>query len=85
MKAVICDVKGCGAIIEGDQVKVYSKKIDGCLVEINRASEQDLCSDCQRKLFAKGARLAWDDLKNKRVKKPATPLDNALKVVRGEA
>ena len=66
----ICDSKGCGAIIEGEQAKVYSKKIDGCLVEISRDSEQDLCAECQRRLFAKGARTVWDSLKQTRKVKP---------------
>ena len=66
MKATICDEKQCGKVIEGEQVKVYSKKVDDCLVEINRVTEQDLCAECQRKLFAKGARCVWDELKQKR-------------------
>ena len=67
MKATICDVTGCGKVIEGGPYNDFTKN-DGVewSVSIGLNGDVDRCEACSRKLFAKIARLAWDDLKQKR-------------------
>jgi len=66
MKAIICDNKTCGKIIEGEQEKEYHREEGECEVTIQRRGERDLCAECTRRLLAKAANMAWGDLKRKR-------------------
>jgi len=66
MKAVLCDI--CKAIIEGEQKVDYHKKTNEFSVEIGLNGEKDMCRACSRKLFARAARTAWDELKATRKK-----------------
>ena len=63
----ICDIKGCGKVIEGGPYNDFTKN-DGTewSISIGLNGDVDRCEACSRKLFAKIARLAWDDLKQKR-------------------
>ena len=67
MKATICDL--CQAIIKGGPYNDYTEN-NGLewSISIGLNGEIDRCEECSRKLFAKIARLAWDDLKQKRKK-----------------
>ena len=47
----------------------YQKHTDDCLITIV-LPEGDYCTACTRKLRAKAARAAWDELKMKRKVKP---------------
>ena len=62
---IICDV--CKAVIEGGPYNDFTKN-DGTewSISIGLNGDVDRCEACSRKLFAKIARLAWDDLKQKR-------------------
>ena len=65
MKAIICDV--CQKVIEGGPYNEYAEANgEQWSISIRLDNTEDRCEECARKLFAKIARLAWDDLKNKR-------------------
>ena len=67
MKATICDVTGCGKVIEGGPYNEYTEANgEQWSIAIRLDNTEDRCEACSRKLFAKIARLAWDDLKQKR-------------------
>ena len=67
MKAILCDVPGCGKVVEGGPHNDYSEN-NGVewSIAIGLNGDVDRCEECSRKLFAKITRLAWDDLKKKR-------------------
>ena len=67
MKAVLCDI--CKEIIEDEQIVDYHKKTDEFSIEIGLAGEKDMCHECSRKLFARAASAAWDELKSTRKSK----------------
>ncbi len=73
MKATICDTKGCGAIIEGEQTRVFTKKGDGWELGITLTEEADRCTECGRKLFAKASFDVWSE--TKRIRKVKTKGD----------
>ena len=65
----ICDMPGCGKVIKGGPYNDYTEnKSLEWSISIGLNGEVDRCEECSRKLFAKIARLAWDDLKQKRKK-----------------
>ena len=67
MKATICDIQGCGKVIEGGPFNDYTENNgDQWSISIVLNNAEDRCEACSRKLFAKIVRLAWDDLKQKR-------------------
>ena len=65
MKAFICDVPKCGKIVEEQETNDYQKRTNDCLITIV-LPEGDYCVSCARKLRARAARSAWDELKTKR-------------------
>jgi len=70
MKAFICDYPNCREILmEEPSADDYQKHTDDCLITIV-LPEGDYCTACTRKLRAKAARAAWDELKMKRKVKP---------------
>ena len=69
MRAFICDVPKCGKIVEEQETNDYQKHTDDCLITIV-LPEGDYCVSCARKLRAKAARAAWDELKLTRKTKP---------------
>ena len=69
MKAFICDVPKCGKIVEEQETNDYQKRTNDCLITIV-LPEGDFCPECTRKLRARAARAAWDELKQTRKTKP---------------
>ena len=70
MKAVLCDEKNCGKVIEGGPYNDFTKN-NGIewSVSVGLNGEVDRCEECARKLFAKALREAWDSVKQKRTAK----------------
>jgi hypothetical protein len=71
MKAVICDVKGCGKVIEGGPYNDFTRN-EGVewSVSVVLNGDMDRCEACSRKLFAKALRESWDSVKKARKTKP---------------
>jgi len=80
MKAIICDNKSCGKIIEGEQQREHRRENEECSVVIGFKGDQDLCGECARKIFARAARATWDDLKQRRGERSE---ENQGEVVKG--
>ena len=72
MEATMCDTKGCGAIIKGEQTRAFTKRGNGCELQITLIEAADRCPECSRKMFAKAASAAWDELKRGRKGKEET-------------
>ena len=69
MQVKICDEQKCGRIIEGEQVNIFTLKTEEGIAEITLIGEKDRCAECSRKIFARLAAGAWNELKQKRKKK----------------
>ena len=69
MQVKICDEQKCGRIIEGEQVNIFTLKTEEGITEITLIGDTDRCAECSRKIFARLAAGAWDQLKQKREKK----------------
>ena len=65
---VICDI--CGEIVENKDVLVnWTQKCDEGTVTISLIPDKDRCDTCVRKINARLARKAWEELKNKKTDK----------------
>jgi len=62
----VCDYPNCREIIMGEpSTENYQQHTDDCLITIV-LPEGDYCTSCARKIRAKVARAAWDELKSTR-------------------
>ena len=69
MQVKICDEPKCGKVIEGEQNSEYGMETEGGTVKIVLIGDMDRCASCTRKLLARLAASAWNELKQKRKKK----------------
>jgi hypothetical protein len=62
----ICDEKGCGKVIDGGPYDSFQED-DGpeWSISIKLDEDVDRCESCARKMFARIARGAWDELKRR--------------------
>ena len=70
MKAVLCDEPKCGKIVKVDEPVAFQLSTDDGTVNITLSEGVDRCAECARKLRARAARSAWNELKMKRKVKP---------------
>ena len=66
----ICDVKGCGRIIEDEPVYSHTINTDDGSITIKIDEAIDRCQKCAKKAFNRLASTAWNELKSKRKRKP---------------
>ena len=69
MQVKICDEPKCGRVIEDEQKNEYNLETEGGTVKITLIGEMDRCVSCTRKILARLAAGAWNELKQKREKK----------------
>lgn len=64
-KVIICDIQNCGCVFEGGPFNDYTKSNERWSMAIRLKGKADRCGTCSRKLFAKIAHFAWDELTDK--------------------